>query len=231
MKGVLVDYRISQKSIDTLKALDYNIIKTIENKNVLPTLCGHPDIVVCKMSEFDYIVETTYRGIFENSLNINIIIGKSILNPTYPYDIAYNSARVGDYLFCNEKYTDIEIIQYCKTNNIKILNTKQGYAKCSICIVSDNAIITSDKNIFNLAEQNKIDVLLTDDRNIKLKGYKNGFIGGTTGLLENNLLAVNGNIKLHTNYKEIKIFCSKHNVEIISLSNEELEDVGSIIKL
>ena len=41
----------------------------------------------------------------------------------------------------------------------EIINVKQGYAKCSICVVSDNAIITADKGIAKAAIQNRIDVL------------------------------------------------------------------------
>ena len=45
------------------------------------------------------------------------------------------------------------------------------------------------------------------------------------------LLAVNGNIKLHKNYDNISNFCNKYNVNIISLHCGEIEDIGSIICL
>ena len=122
-------------------------------------------------------------------------------------------------------------MDYCKNNGIRILNTKQGYAKCSICIVSDNAIITADKNIYDAAIKNDIDVLMIDSEGIFLDGYDNGFIGGATGLMEKDLLCINGNIELHKDGKRIKDFCLKYGVRTISLSDEPIKDIGTIIRL
>ena len=94
---------------------------------------------------------------------------------------------------------------------------------------SNDAIITSDKNIQSVAIKNKIDVLLVDDNEIKLNGFNHGFIGGATGLLNKNILAVNGNIEFHRNYNEIISFCAKHGVEVISLNSDEIIDIGSIL--
>ena len=91
--------------------------------------------------------------------------------------------------------------------------------------------ITADKNISNTAIKNNIDVLLIENKGIILKGYNEGFIGGATGLIENNLLAVNGNIKLHKDYIRIKQFCREYGVDIVSLSDEPICDIGSIIRL
>ena len=232
MKTVVVDFGISNKSIDTLKNLGYRVIKTPENPNVQDAICGHPDMVLCKLKNHDFVADTTFRGfLIKNYKNANFIEGKSILQEKYPFDIAYNCALVGNKLFCNEKYTDKAILEYCRDNDIRILNIKQGYAKCSICIVSDNAIITADKNILNTAFKNNIDVLLVENKGIILKGYNEGFIGGATGLLEKDLLAVNGKIELHKDCDAIKAFCLKHGVNTISLSDEPIYDVGSIIRL
>lgn len=232
MKTLLVDFRISNDSLNSLKNLGYNVIKTPKEPNVSEALCGHPDIVLCKLKDHDFAGKTTFRGLFEeNGINCNFFEGKSILKNCYPYDIAYNCALVGNNLFCNEKYTDKAILEYCKKNSVNILNIRQGYAKCSICIVSDNAIITSDKNILNTAIKNNVDVLLIENKGIILKGYNEGFIGGATGLIEKDLLAVNGNIELHKDFKRIKRFCIKYGVSIISLSKESITDIGSIIRL
>lgn len=231
MKTVLVDFRISNKSVETLENMGYNVLKTFKDPNLSEAVCGHPDMILCKLKNHDCVSKTTYRGFFDKIENINFIAGKSDLKDEYPYDIAYNCALVGNYLFCNEKYTDAEILSYCKENGLKVLNTKQGYSKCSICVVSDNAIITADKNIFNVATDNNIDVLLTENKGIILKGFDEGFIGGATGLLEKDLLCVNGNIKLHKDYYRINEFCEKYGVRIISLTDEPIYDIGTIIRL
>ena len=232
MKSVIVDFRISQKSENSLLKMGYKIIKTRQNPDLLEPVCGHPDMMICKLSDRTFSAETTICGFLaEKFPQYDFIQGQSKLSYKYPYDIAFNSARIGNLLFCYEKYTDKSVLKYCKQNNIKIVNTKQGYTKCSICIVSDNAIITADKNIFNLAKNNNIDVLLTENKGIILNGFNEGFIGGATGLLEKDLLAVNGNIKLHTDYERIKHFCLKYGVHIISLCDEPITDIGTIIRL
>ncbi|MCR4718816.1 MAG: hypothetical protein K5768_04220 [Firmicutes bacterium] len=228
MKTVLVDFRISEKSCQTLENIGYTVVKTSKEPNLANPLCGHPDMIICKLKNHDFVGKPTLRGFFNN---INFFEGKSDLSNQYPYDIAYNCALVGNSLFCNEKYTDEVILEYCKNNGIRIINTKQGYAKCSICIVSDNAIITADKSIYNAAIKNYIDVLMVENKGIVLDGYNEGFIGGATGLLEEDLLAVNGSIERHEDYNKIKSFCESYGVKIISLSDEPICDVGSIIRL
>lgn len=231
MKTVLVDFRISKKSFKTLENMGYRVIKTLKEPNLPEPLCGHPDMILCKLKDRDFVGKSTNRGLFTKAGNLNFIEGKSDLKTEYPYDIAYNCALVGNFLFCNEKYADAVILAYCKNKGIRIINTKQGYAKCSICIVSDNAIITADKNIYNLAVKNDIDVLMVSNNGILLDGYDNGFIGGATGLVEKDLLCVNGNIELHKDCKKITQFCLKYGVNIFSLSDEKICDIGSIIRL
>ena len=228
MKTVLVDFRISEKSCQTLENMGYSIKKTSKEPNLPEPLCGHPDMILCKLKDLDFVGKSTHRGLFNG---LNFISGKSKLKNEYPYDIAYNCALVGNSLFCNEKYTDEVILEYCKNNGIKIINTKQGYAKCSICVVSDNAIITADKNIYNAAIKNNIDVLMTENAGIVLDGYNEGFIGGATGLIEKDLLCVNGNLELHKDCDKIKDFCSKYGVKAVSLSRDPICDIGSVIKL
>ena len=230
MKTLVVDFRISQKSLETLERLGYKVIKTQKEDNVADAICGHPDIIMCKLKNHDVVIKNTFCG-FLSGFGCNIIDGKTTLKKNYPYDIAYNAALVGNNLFCNEKYTDSIILEYCKEHKIKMLNTKQGYAKCSICVVSDNAIVTSDKNILNTAIKNNIDVLQVENKGIILEEYGEGFIGGATGLIEKDLLVVNGNIELHRDCDRIKSFCTKYGVTVLSLSDEPIYDIGTIIRL
>jgi len=111
------------------------------------------------------------------------------------------------------------------------INVNQGYSKCSVCVINENAIITSDLGIAKKCDLFGIDVLVIDDSCISLNGVSHGFIGGSSGLISPELLAVNGNIKLHKNYDNISNFCNKYNVNIISLHCGEIEDIGSIICL
>ena len=230
--NVIVDYRASNTTVDALKFLGYNVIVTPCIDYLYSAICGHADVMLHKLDEKTVVVEpSTYDYFKQNLKDIEVIKGKTVLNEKYPFDIAYNAARVGKKLICNEKYTDSAILDFCHENGIKIINTKQGYSKCSICVVSDNAIITSDKNIAIQAEKNEIEVLLVNDDKVKLNGFEHGFIGGATGLIRKDLLAVNGNLTLHSDAEKIIDFIKRHNIEIISLNDSEITDIGSIIAL
>ena len=226
--NAIIDKRASTKTVDALKNLGYNIIKTPQMSSVYDAISCHPDIMVGLLNFSQIVVEpTVYEYFKENLPDTKVLEGKSVLNSKYPYDIAYNCAFVGNNLFCNEQYTDEVILNYCKKNNINIININQGYAKCSICVVSDDAIITGDKNIQIAANRNNIDVLLIENKSIKLKGFEYGFIGGATGK-DKNKIFINGNVRAHEDADKIISFCKKHSKEVISLNDGLIEDIGSI---
>jgi len=230
MKYAILDSRASVKTADALKKYGFNVVFTPILDHVYTTICGHADILAHVLCTNKIVAEPTVAEYFRLKMpEIEVIPGKTILKENYPYDIAYNAARVGNNIICNKKFTDDTIIEFANKNGLNLIDTKQGYAKCSICVVSNDAIITSDKNIQSVANKNNIDVLSVDDNQIKLTGFDHGFIGGATGLINENILAVNGNIKLHTNYNEIIAFCAKYGVEVISLNNDEIIDIGSIL--
>ena len=83
------------------------------------------------------------------------------------------------------------------------------------------------KSINNI--DRNIEVLLIGQGHINLREMPYGFIGGTSGLIKKNVLAVNGNINLHPDGNRIKLFCKKYDVDIITLKTGILTDIGSII--
>ena len=221
MKYAIIDYRASVKTADALEKYGFNVVLTPHLDHIYTTICGHTDIMVHKLCDKTIVAEPTVSNYFKEKMpEIEVI---------YPYDIAYNAVRIGNNIICNNNFTDSKIIEFANKNGLNLLNTKQGYAKCSICVISNEAVITSDKNIQSVLNKNNVDVLMVDDNKIKLENFEHGFIGGATGLLNENTLAVNGNIERHTNYKEIIEFCNKYGVDVISLNNEEINDIGSIM--
>ena len=84
-----------------------------------------------------------------------LIKGQNNIDSKYPYDVWYNATALKDYVICNKAYTDKTILD---SHNKEIINVKQGYSKCNICIVDNNAIITSDNGIAKTVAQKGIDV-------------------------------------------------------------------------
>jgi hypothetical protein len=167
---------------------------------------------------------------------VNFIKGDTFIeNTRYPYDCALNFAVVGEYIIGSFKYADGELNNIIKKYNLKPINVRQGYAKCNICVVNDNAVITEDAGIAKSLKENNIDVLLLENKCVELPGYEYGFIGGSSGMYtkENgeNIVLFCGDITKHTEYVQIYDFCKSHNATPLSLSDENLCDRGSIIIL
>ena len=221
---------MSDKMKKTLLDNGYTLIDSLCLKNVQPGISHHPDMQlvnsyngwVCAPEAYSY-----YKPYFDDA-GLVLVKGKTNLQHDYPFDIAYNIASTENIAIHNFKYTDQAFLNLSEQKHI---NVSQGYAKCSICIVSDNAFITSDEGIYKVLINNGADVLKVSDDKIILPGYDHGFIGGACGLVEKNLLAFCGDVKKHNQYREIEEFCLKYNVEILSLSEEELTDFGTIVSL
>ncbi|MDY2783839.1 MAG: hypothetical protein SOT80_10670, partial [Candidatus Pseudoruminococcus sp.] len=136
---------------------------------------------------------------------------------------------LGDKMICRALSIDDKLMEYCKTNSIKIISVKQGYARCSTAVVAESAVITSDSGIYKACIENNIDVLKIENGYIEIEGYDYGFIGGSCGKLSNDILAFCGDIKAHKNYNNMKTFALNYGVNLISLSNKNLFDVGGFI--
>lgn len=226
VKNIILDYRVSDDTIKSLKALNKNVIKTTRIHGVYDAICGHADIqahyigkntIICAPEAYNHYLKT----------DLKVIKGSKKLKECYPEDIFYNAAAFGNFLICKAEYTSPEILEIY--NNRTLINVKQGYSKCSICIISDNAIITADNLIYKAAAKHGIDVLKIQEGFIELPGMQYGFLGGATGLIDKYTLAVNGNLKTHPDYNNIYAFSKNYNVDIIALNNGIPVDVGSLI--
>ncbi len=238
----IIDTRMSEKCKESLEKLCLNLIQVPLNSNLDTPISAHPDIFIFSHNKHIIVEEALYNRLQEHLFGLKntgfiIKIGKSFLQKTvYPQDCTYNFAVCGNNLIGNINCIEPKIIEYADKINMNKVHVKQGYAKCNICVIGDNAIITEDTGIACECEKHGIDVLLLKNKLVKLKGYDNGFIGGATGVLDNadskiKKILFAGNIENHPERSDIKMFCNKHGAEPFSLSDEDLYDYGSIIVL
>ncbi|MBQ9673051.1 MAG: hypothetical protein IJV39_00305 [Ruminococcus sp.] len=223
---------INKKIKDRVEALGIRVISTETLPMLLPFEQTHADMQFFHFSKDTLFIlkECEYNSFnFKNHFK-KIIICEKEIGLKYPDNVLLNAVSIVDKIICNPNTIDSTILKLVNENNFKILKTKQGYTKCSTCIVSKNAIITSDKSI-QKASKEYFDVLLIEPGNIDLPGTNYGFIGGCSFKLNKSTLAFTGNIKLHPNFEKIKSFCRNHNVYLQSLTNENLLDIGSIIPI
>lgn len=181
--------------------------------------------VVCPPDTFDYYRERLSPFGFE------IIRGERALDSTYPGDTAYNVAILKEKVLLNPKTTDKAVLNALSQSGAKIIAVRQGYSKCAVCAVSENAIITEDGGISRAAAAAGIDTLLIRPRGVRLLGFENGFFGGSCGKISSDTLAVCGDISLHPDREKILSFLDKYHIRAHGLRGGSPRDIGSIIPL
>ena len=226
-----IDYRTTEEEINNLIKLGFNTIKVPKTPLVYSAIDGHVDIQlnILNKEEKLIIVQKDISESFLRELDSNkieYILSKNSLGNSYPKDIILNSLILKKHFIHNTNHTDPNLM---KTQiNKNIINVKQGYTKCSVLPLNDDALITSDKGISTELRRNGYDVLLVPAGDIILPSLNYGFIGGTGGMISENKLALFGELSNYMYGEEIKKFLNKYDIEAISLRKGKLIDRGSI---
>ncbi|MCX7922296.1 MAG: hypothetical protein N3B21_09840 [Clostridia bacterium] len=235
VKLAVVDGRISSKVEESLIKHGVNIIKTLKYPLIYDAISQHPDIMLHHVQDKRIIYAPGTSADLLNQLKaygFELIRGETVLSAKYPGNVAYNVLRIGRLAFHNTKYTDSVLKSELYKIDVEIVDVKQGYSKCAVSIVNENSIITADVGIARTAERKGIDVLLIEpEANILLPGLNNGFIGGSTGLIDENLWAITGSIETLKSAEKIKDFLGKKNIKIAELSDEAIIDIGTILPI
>lgn len=232
---VIIDGRISEDLLINLdKDINLKILLTTPCEEVADPISYHPDIVlhpvnnktiVAAPNVFEYYKEKLY------GMGIKIIKGERKLEKKYPNDIAYNVGRIHNFAIHNFKHTDEVLKYYLRKENLEFIHVEQGYTKCSMAVIGDNAVITSDYPIYKKLTDLGVDVLLIEPGHIRLDGYPYGFIGGTCGNLSKQNLVFSGKFSSHPDNLKILKFLRKYEKNVIWLSDNEAIDIGTIISL
>ena len=230
----LVDKRIDSTSLLSLKDQVEELFLMPPADYLQKGVSSHPDMLVfigfgklfCHKKYFD-----ANRELIQNIANISsleIAVSDEDTDKKYPFDVLFNAALVGKNLICNKKTVSRLVLKAAEDLGINIIHVSQGYTKCSTCIVSDNAIITADRAIYDACVGNGIIALLISEGHITLSDYNYGFIGGASGGFGNKIYFC-GDILSHPDGGQILEFCKKHGKTAISLSSDKLLDIGSIL--
>lgn len=225
MKYVIVAENFPEKSLKILKEYG-KIARTKSNKNLMKGLDTHTDILVHPLPSGELVVDREnfeyYKKIFPDK---NIIPSHSILSKKYPKDVSLNAFTFKNYFIHNLKFTDKVLLDYYKNSGYQMINIKQGYAKCS-CLVTNDFIITSDGGIYE-SLRDFIPIYKIKHGEIRLQNFNYGFIGGASGALGKKIFFT-GDFSHHSSHEEILKIIKKYDYEIEILSDETIEDFGSI---
>lgn len=219
---------------------DIDVIKAGENKNLDKQISDHADCNLVQIENTFFISDLNYKNKIVNYLtsksvntlnNINIDLISDVVKSPYPDDVKLNVKTIGNSIICNSDYISTDIKRFITDKQISIIHANQGYSACSSIVLNNNALITDDESIYRSSIRYGIDTLLISKGSVKLNGYDYGFIGGTCGMIDKNLLAFTGNLSMHTDYVNIIAFFNKYNIDYVELRKGPLIDIGGIIPL
>ncbi len=215
---------------DYLDSIGVERIVIEPNIFIDPAVRFHADMAVLHLGGERLIADKNQTCLI-NSLKergFTVIETSREIKGEYPKDVALNFAIIGDRIMGNFRYADDALTE--SLSQIESINVKQGYCKCSCLAVSENAIITDDKSIYDKASEKGIDCLFISKGDISLEGHEYGFIGGASGKISKDEILFFGDITHHCDYKKIAAFIEKHGCRIIRL-NFPLTDFGGIIPI
>ena len=207
-------------------------IRTLSlESTVLPDeVSRHQDMLLCHTGENEIFLspEISPEPLLKEGFTVR---HTAPLGDTYPHDVKLNVAVSRDFFVFNKKTADTALTEALTLSGRRAIPVKQGYTKCSICFVTENAVITEDPSIYEALSSTDIDTLLISKGDIYLSNTHCGFFGGSTGKISRDTLAVTGSLSTHRDGQKIKAFCKKHGVEILELTQGKIIDIGGILPL
>lgn len=207
------------------------VVNVIENTLLDYPVRKHADILANYVGKSRFLIDKNQDELcafLENKCGKSVII-EDIKSP-YPSECLLNFVDIGDYIICNNSILTEKIVEQLPKK--LIIDVKQGYSKCSVCICKRNTIITDDISIHNAVSQyDDINSLCVEKGSVHIEKYNYGFIGGCCGLIDKDLLLFNGDLQTHTNFDKIEKFLYDNGVNYIDIKGKPLTDIGSIIPI
>lgn len=209
------------------------ILPSVRHPKLCEPVCFHPDmalyplfcgVAVCAPEVFD-----EYKNIL-SPFGIRLVQGKTKLNGRYPQDVAYNVLDTKKAIFSLVEKTDPTILELAREQNKTCVRVAQGYARCST-LAFGQAVISADPSVLKAAKDNGLSVLPIRPGHVILPGYDYGFIGGASGVFENNEVAFFGDLCLHPDGEAIRHFIHEQGFSVLEVLDWPLTDVGTILRI
>jgi len=226
---IIIDSKSPKQSKDKLKNYG-DLIEFSSSYLTYKAISGHPDIFFCKINN-NLIVAPNTPEKYRQSLmtkGISFILGAKSVGKIYPESAIYNAVINKNQLIHNLQITD-KVILEC-TKQLKSISVKQGYTKCNLLSLGNDAFITSDIGIFTILKKNDLNVLYVIPEKIILQGYTSGFFGGACGMMD-NIVFINGNLDYYPDGRKVRKFIKGQKYKIVELYNGPLFDGGGILLL
>ena len=216
-----------------LRELGLEPVGVPDNPQVDPRLAGHADLSCFHAGGSRlYLAQFLRDSLFSKQLQNwggEIHYSEGQQGRHYPQDAQFNACAVGRFLLCNKITVASEILREVSAGRTGLF-CRQGYTRCNVCLVSEDAIITSDSGIADCASP-FLDILRIRPGYVDLPGFSYGFLGGASFKLSQDTLAFTGSLQGHPDRDSILSFLKIHRVNAVFLSNGPLMDIGGAIPL
>ncbi|MBR2040764.1 MAG: hypothetical protein IJ945_00075 [Oscillospiraceae bacterium] len=235
-KGHAIVAAVSSEADDVICALESAKIAVVPVEpcqNLPEGIASHADLQLLHLGGKSVLTASCSKKSTDmlEMLGFDILSTEKTLDFSYPEDCLINAQIIGKNIIVNPDAADEKLMSFAEENNYNIIAVKQGYAKCSILAVCDDAVITADPGIAKILQQKEIEVLKIKEGGIYLKGYDTGFIGGCGGMVEEKILGTAGDLKSIKDYENIKDFLRNRNIYAENLGGKTLRDIGGILPL
>lgn len=201
-----------------------------ENAPVDSRLAGHADLCLFHAGGKRIVCAGEALSIKFADLGYDVTPARRELGGIYPRDAALNGCLIGNRFIHNLRVSDPAVLDSLGQKITKI-GVRQGYAKCSVCVVDAASIITSDMGIASAAEASGLSVLRIRPGGIELPGFQYGFIGGASFKLSAHELAFTGRLDAHPDMESIESFLRSRDVVPVFLTEGPAFDIGSAVPL
>lgn len=217
--------------IDFFNKLNIIVYPNVKNTRIDPAVSSHADMAVLHLGGKYILVDRRQTKLAKllKDEGFDVNFTDNCIEGDYPNDVRLNFTFAGDKLIGNFKYADENLKSFAGKYNL--LNVRQGYCKCSLLVLNENAVITDDESIYREMLKNSVDCLLISKGDIALTGHEYGFIGGASGKISKSDVVFFGDVKKHRDFKSIDEFLKKHGCNYICTDDSVLRDIGGIIPI
>lgn len=195
------------------------------NEAVDPRLAGHADLMLLHLGGARVVTSCGFEITQELGALGFEVIRAAEQGRHYPEDARLCACVIGARCIHNFKISDPAV------SGFERVAVKQGYAKCCVCVVDENSIITSDAGIAKAAALHGIDALEIRPGHIELPGFDTGFIGGSSFKISKVLMAFTGRLDAHPDMVRIEDFLRRRGIEPVYLTDGPIFDIGSAVPL
>lgn len=190
-------------------------------------ISGHPDVFMFQAGEKLIVapnIPENYLTVL-NDHGISYTMGKCPVGRKYPDTGRYNALKTRYGLLHNKNVTDPLVAK----NSTGYIHCSQAYVRCTTIEVGE-VLITSDKGIKAVLDDNMLDSLYVDPQNIVLQGFKNGFFGGCCGIWRKNIYFC-GSLNSFIEAPKLRSIINKQGFDLIEVIGDYPLDVGGIFFL